>query len=426
MFAKLSVAVAWLAVTGFCESAVAQSAGSALPPGVDAFVASTDALAKSAAERVDLGRAAERLQTIRAALTSKLLAANSKDKLLLDQLNERMLLCAPRLNNIQVAAQRNYIQAVSSKIQEVGKPTQIDNLSAAVAALFASQSITVSVAIPDEAKLKQLTAPMMARCNSDIEDFAEDYYGVKIAPPVQAAGPIEPVAAAIPFVGQLGALLDAITSVVTPVVIAGAQIIDIEARRRAIRRFLADDSNRNAIENDSRKLAAAVSAFVLAKRHKLVGAYSEELAALRKFPIDLSKLDACQELASKKFVGRPTMLTESGGAPKPISGAPSDEFANCWRASWSQIDSMVATVLKEADAYDQIADAGDSENAAKAYQALSKQLESIANGSDGPNLAELWQNATMLIAFANKVNTALSPENRNKVEAAIEALVKGK
>src|SRR5262245_30498680 len=72
------------------DRAVAQ----VFPPGADAFVASANALAKSAAERVDLGRSTARLNQIRLSLTQKLISAGGGDTIRLSDLDEVRLLCA--------------------------------------------------------------------------------------------------------------------------------------------------------------------------------------------------------------------------------------------------------------------------------------------------------------------------------------------
>jgi len=173
--------------------------------------------------------------------------------------------------------------------------------------------------------------------------------------------------------------------------------------------FLSDAKNRDRIRESGEKLADEISRFVLAKRQKLAGSFLEKASTLRLADIDLGKLDVCKDLSdSKKFASRP-------------SGAASDEFAVCWRAAWARIEPPVTALLKSADDYDQLADAGDGDNAKIAFKELSEALSAIAEGSV-TNPDELWRIATRLIAFGEKVEAAISKESRDKMRKAIEDL----
>jgi len=178
-FDILALGVAMLA--GVIVPAGAQSA---LPPAVDAFVASANALAKSAGERVDLGRA--RLTMIRRELTNVLLAARAGIPLRL-ALDNEILLCDARANHVAVALRRNYLQAVAGKVEEAGKPARIDNLQSAVKSLFASQSVDLSAGIPSAEELKAAEKRMRDRCSLDVKSFDSAFYGKSLDQPADEA-----------------------------------------------------------------------------------------------------------------------------------------------------------------------------------------------------------------------------------------------
>jgi hypothetical protein len=105
------------------------------------------------------------------------------------------------------------------------------------------------------------------------------------------------------------------------------------------------------------------------------------------------------------------------------SGAPSAAFMRCWRKVWSQLDSTVASTLKAANDYDLLADAGDTDTALIAFRNVTRDLNAIrTNAVSDPDV--LWMFVTQVVIFATTVQTAFSPDNRDKLHKAIDALVK--
>ena len=146
------------------------AAAQSLPPGVDAFILGADGLVQAAEERARLGRAIDRTNIIREALSRKLKSAQSGEDISLESLNLKSLLCGVRVNDAIFVARRNYLRAVSAKIGEVGKPSQIDNIATAIAVLFSSYSIDVGQ-IPDEDSdaWERLVAQIASRCDGDLK-----------------------------------------------------------------------------------------------------------------------------------------------------------------------------------------------------------------------------------------------------------------
>ena len=328
------------------------------------------------------------------------------------------MLCHPRGNAIVVSAERNYIQAVAAKINQVGTPSQIDNLSAAIGALFASQSVDVS-GLPDEASLKKEQKNILDRCSSDFKSYDEAYYGKSLSFGNQGSVPGGSAIPALALLGSVGSLVDTIVSVITPAVVEGSKLVDEAKRREAVLVFLRRADNIQNIESAGSDLAAKVSKFVLYKRHRLAAAFEEQMALLRGKEIELYKLTECSEYLTSDAAKR---------ASRRESGSPNDSFAICWKAAWDQVGGLASNAAKAADDYDQLADAGDSDNATKAFDPLSKSLSAVAQADgnlDAVSAAKIWNWTTKLLAFADKVAASASVENRKKIKDAIDALAKG-
>ena len=390
------------------------AAAQAYPPGADAFLASANALAKSASERVELGRANARLSQIRLSLTQQLISIGDGNAAFsLSDLDETKLMCVVQSAHIEVASRRNYMQAVAGRIEEVGKTAQIDNLISAVKSLFAHQSIDLRGPMASKQEMEAFVKNTQTRCSNDIKSSQKSYYLTSIAAPL----PVPTTSAidhddefALTFFGQLNSLISAFVGIITPAVVEGAKFIDERERRTAIRRFLSDETNRTYIRQSGDTLATQVGLWIEAKRGKLTGSLLEKLATLRKTEVNLAKLDACKGFEATRFKTRE-------------SGAASDEFALCWRAAWGQLEASVTAVLKAADEYDQLLDAGDKNNAKTSFAELTEALSAISENSV-TNPEVLWAIATRLVSIGEKVQAATSKESREKIHKAIDDLVK--
>lgn len=383
-------------------------AQSALPPAVDAFVSASNALAKAANERVDLGRSTERLTLLRSALTQALLDKPNPAKISI-QVDLTAFLCDVRANNVEVAARRNFIQSIAARIDEVGKPSKIDNLETAFKSLVSSQSLDITVALPTDAALASAKQAIIYRCKQDLVGYLSAYYGNKfgMSEPMADTGPVE----AVPAFTSIAALIDTISKIITPVVVEGAKIIDEQRRREAILDYLGTPGNIKRIEDSGVALARQISTFTWDKRLRLAGSVVELATVIRHYPVDLAKDGSCQRYST------------TASALVADRNSVSDDFILCYRVSWAQLESIAAALLKAADQYDQLADAGDTDNAKKAFEPLAKSLTAISSpGEDG--LAKFWNWAIRLIAFGQKVESAFNKESRDKISKAIDDLVK--
>ena len=406
---RLNIIASGLACIAFPASILPAGAQSALPAPVDAFVVSANSLAKAAAERADLGRATARLNQIRQEVTDKLLAARTGDPIRLTIVHET-LLCEPRAANVEVAVRRNYIQTVAANFQQVGRPSRIDNLSSAISSLFASQSLDIRAEIPSASELEDAKKKVRDRCQTDVKSFDRAYYGRNLTSPAPPAPRDVIGLEAVPVFGAIGALIDTIVSVITPVVVEGAKMVDEERRRQAVLGFLSDPAQVKRIQDSGLALATEVSAFTWDKRLKLAGAFIERTAILRASAIDPSRNESCKRYMA---AGKPT--DEAGTSV-------TDHFILCWRFVWEQIEPDVGATLKAAEDYDGIADAGDTDNAYNAFKPLGESLAAVSTTNEG-DIRKFWNWATRLLAFAQKLESGHN-ENRQKVQKSIDDLVK--
>ena len=128
-----------------CGAAYSQTG---MPAGADAFITSITALSNAAKEKAELGRSSDRLAHIKKKFTEEFLKKSPTFKLDLTSVEKKSdgkeekissfqtLLCNSRLGNLDIANQRSYLQIVASKIEEIGKPTKIENIATAVRVLF--------------------------------------------------------------------------------------------------------------------------------------------------------------------------------------------------------------------------------------------------------------------------------------------------
>jgi hypothetical protein len=377
---------------------------SVLPPAVDALITGTGALAKSAGDTIDLGPSIARLTAIKAAFREALKKANASTPLSLSGLDEIALLCKTRSESglLKLTAQRNFIQSVSGKIDALGRPSQIDNLSQAVASLFSSQSLEVK-GIPDKTALDRASNSIESACEDDFKHIDVAYYA---APEEKKTGDHSLAA-----FGAVGSLIDTIVGIITPVVVEGAKIIDEQRRRSVVLSYLQTPGVSTQISDSARELAAGVKQSIDAKRQSLAGTFNENLVLLRSKTEDLSKIEACKS------------LLDGGSDKAKPNGAPNDAFVRCWEAAWAEIATQVANVIKSANDYDQLANAGDTSDVQKNANAILNSMDKITKPGAKVDLTNLWNITVELLAFADKVNTAASADNQKKLNDAIDKLV---
>lgn len=376
-------------------------------PQVGAFIASTDALIKAAEESINDARSGGRFAILRQELTQKLRDVardkdNKKTKFRLE-LTASNFLCDVRAEGLSAASSRGYLQTLSTRITKLAQPAKIDSISSAIGSIFSSYSLDAPV---DGKSLDETSKAITARCQTDLFSFEESYFGLQIR---TSEGKAPPVAVFAAFT----AVVELFKKLVEPFVVEGGKMLDERRREAAIRDFLSDGDNVDAIQKAGNAVASYASKHVWNKRLRLAGAFATQAAAFRSVEVDLGKSDACKNyLDEKKGQGNPLTADR-----KELT----DEFLLCWRDAWQQIDAASKTLLTAAAEYDQLADTGNSDNAKIAFANMTKQLKEIGTGKF--SIDELWSWTTRVIAFAEKVEAAASKENRAKLKAAIDDLV---
>ena len=149
----MRISIAWVVLAASVSGEPSMLLAQQLPPAVDAFVSSSNALVKATTESVELGRASERLTRIRAELTSELLTAKAAPNIRLS-IDLDALICEARVNNVDGAVRRNYLQAVAGQVQKVGTPSKVDNLSTAIQTLFSGENLDVAAGLSSGADLE--------------------------------------------------------------------------------------------------------------------------------------------------------------------------------------------------------------------------------------------------------------------------------
>ena len=378
------------------------------PAGVEALLLSLNGLSGASAERVSLGRPAYRLVMVRGAVTTALLESKGERALDLKGLTDVSLLCDVRADQAVAATDRAFLSAVAGQIQKTATPGKIETLSAAFASLFANYSVEVTS--PESGLANDQKAAIMQRCKSDLAKSPQVYFGRAVTPPAATESAAAGQAAFLDFLSPLAALYNAISAIVTPVVLEGAKIAEERRRLGAVREYLKNEKNRTAIKNAARRLAADAGAFADFRRQQVAGKFLDHTAALRVLTIDPSKIDACKD-AFKAPLTR-------------ADGLPTDKFMQCYRTVWSAAGDTTAAALKVAQEYDDFADASSGREGEAAAK-IGEQLEAIASPNvTTATLQDLMKLAVRLVAFGEKLKAAASKENRDKIEKAIDDLVK--
>jgi hypothetical protein len=438
------VSAGGIAIAASIACSAAQTAPDpATQKGYTSFVATLASLTASASDLIALERGAGRLAIIRQAIATKLVAAYdpgapaaAKTVNLSDVLDVASLLCGFRANSIKVVdklslrdpsatvtvdhlqtvARSNYLSSVVTQIESVSKVTTPGDILSALQALFASYQVKATDASLQATAIDKVRARTLQRCQGDLKEFDKAYYGIQIKAP--EPGPVAAEAAApaaglpsLSFLGPIGVLVDTVLGIVTPVIIDGATIIDEAKREKAVSDFLSDPKNQTALRTAGTQLARAVSDYTFAKRMSLAGSFAEQTVLVSNIKVELAKIDACNDPEHKVYV-------------RSASGAPSAIFISCYRAVWAQFQDGVNSAIKTGGDYDLIADAGDTSAALISYEKITEDFGAIAQNSI-TNPAVFWQYVTQLVNFAGAVSTALSQDNRTKLEKAIDAMVKG-
>lgn len=413
--------VAMTLMTAFHRAAAADELQ--YPDYVSNILSGIDGIVQGAEQHTTIGRAFERAAIIRNVVALQL-NGNLSDatKIQLSVLTNESVLCAVRGSDAAIANDRSYLSLLSTKITTTATQSKIDTLTAALSALGQSYSIDLN----QQKTYDQIRDLVQKNCKDDlnnVSDFAQSYFGTSFLP--SAPG----VATAAPSLfdilsasgSPVSALITAINAIVTPIVTGLVGMIDEQKRMDAITDFLKADKDQ--IGSALVRLAKVSDSFSRDQRMEALGRFSIQMAIIRQ-----TRFDKCVPAPSSPF---------SSPSPHSTARPMADDFLACYAAVWRKVANPVASALKAADDYDQLADAAaqisdddlkeEYPNAGGPAEAaameIKKQLAEV--GVQRPKaFTEVWSAALKLLTFAETVNNALSLTNRDNVRKAIDNLVK--
>jgi hypothetical protein len=390
-------------------------------PGVyESTIASLGALATSSAAAAKTNRSNARTMAIRTALSTALRGAGtSVTTLTLDKtdtnpvLGEVAILCTPRENFVPNQVYLNYLNTLVKNIDTVGtKAVAPTDILSALKLLLASSSFAVTDNVKiDAATLASAEKTTLAACQADLSAYDTAYYGIPIRPPGLSSKEGSPSPATgvdtFAFLGPIGTLIDSFLSILQPVLIDASQIVDENRRMQAIEAALNDPGTQTKIQTTGQQLAIAVDSLAAQSRESLVGAFTEQLVAIRETPIDLKNVADCAQL---------------NPAVRLPSGAPNAAFIDCWSAAWAKLQPQVANLTTIADNYDTLADA-NTQSAQKLFNTIMANFALIKEGKISYSSIMLNE-ITQFITLANAVASAASSSNLASLKSAAQAASK--
>src|SRR5262249_43444753 len=236
-------------------------------------------------------------------------------------------------------------------------------------------------------------------CDADLMKFGPQYYGIEGTP----------TAGITDFFSPITALWSAISAIVTPLATAAGQYVDDQNRANKVHEYM--KAHKSEMVSAVSRLGKAANDFAHRQRMQAAGAFAERMALIRATKANLPD-DPCKTAFSSPNIASP----------------PPDNYMRCYSQAWDKIADNVAAALKAADQYDQFADAGYGTSTAGQSKLVTDVIKEINASLNPPKeketLASLWTTAVKLIAFGQIIDKALSKENRDAVQKAIDDLVK--
>jgi hypothetical protein len=383
----------------------------AYPAGVESLVSSLNAITTAEDKEIVLFRSSARLNDIRGKLVRAVIESKGKGVFPgINKVDSLDLLCSFRKDYIGLSANQNYLTSIATELKKTATGDKIDSLTAAILVLFKNYAVEVS----DPAKLGPEQEKALANCKKDFTVYADSYYNFRFQ---DADVGIEEIFS--PF----SSLIKLIIDIVTPVAEAGAKLIDDEQRRDAIREFLKKPGRVAQITTSATFVNSRLVSAINSRRYQRLGQFADNVAVLATSSFDLAKEPSCE--AAFDAAGKLILITDPAIPPaNDPTKRPSQNFIKCMKVLSDVYGDKIAATLKSADDYDQLADA-PADVQGKKLKAITDNLAAIANGTT-PNLTlkDLWTKAVEIAGFAQTVITASSKENRDKVKAQIDALVK--
>ena len=255
---------------------------------------------------------------------------------------------------------------------------------------------------------KKVIDQMNSSCAGDLKSFDTAYYGVPIKfGSEEAAAKESGEVSLVPltFLGPIGTLVSAIASILEPIFIDAATILDEQKREAAVVTALNDNAEK--IEGFSRQLAATLDTYSKSQRRNLAGQFNETLTTIRHQVIDLSKEDSCRKLSE---------------ANRLADGEPSSQFVQCWRFAGAQMQPQVINLAKIGDDYDALADIS-TQKANDQLNTILKAYKQISSGTYAPTNV-FWDDVTQFLGLVNAIKAAASASNKKTLDTDLKAVAK--
>jgi hypothetical protein len=394
----------------------------ALPQPIESTVATITALTTSGAAALKTYKSDARTLTIHLALSKAILSAGASvttinlGKADADaSLGAIALLCTPRQNYMTNSVYLNYLSTLVQNINAVSaKPAQATDIISALTLLMANANYTVAddnVKI-DSTSLSALMTMTLKNCQTDLNSYAVDYYGMQIhTGPAAAAAAAAPPAGGVDtfaFLGPIGTLIDTFLTILQPVLTQAANAVDAERRQEAIDAVMKDAATQSKINTAGLQLADAVDKYAASSRHIATGQFVEQLVSIRDMTIDLSGVADCTHLTAP---------------PTPPNAVPNAAFIGCFSAAWSKLQTPVANLVTLGNSYDTLADA-NAISAKSLFNTIMANWAHIASGDTSYNSTYFLQEITQFITFAQAVAAAASQNNLSALKSAAAAVSK--
>jgi hypothetical protein len=346
-----------------------------LAEGISAFVTSSQ-------ETNSQFRATARLDFLRGHLTDKLLNQSGPSiKLDFDPVK---FLCEPRSSYILTSTNSAFLATVAGLIKSRSTPAQTDTLAKSLAVLFKDHSIE----LPAKVDGKKISAEVLASCNAEAKVFPSVYYNPPPPDRIVKMNIVDGMTAINNFIVALNAIVGPL-----------ANLYDEANRTQAIINFL--NQHGSDISRAVTDLAANSVQVADHRRQFALGKYLEAAAVLRAHEVKLEQ--NCNTSLSN------------------YSSTQQELFMRCHAVAWKAISTEAASLLKLADEYDRFADASTKKIRADAAN-LNKAIVGFANWERPDD--NFWAAVGRIIAFNETLLKALSKENRDKLQKAIDDLVK--
>jgi hypothetical protein len=424
-------------------ASTAAAQGSDKPSSYAAFVTALSALSVSNQETIQNERNAARLEFVRQQIAKKVLSAFPADALqapvtdpnntlsVAGALDETSLLCGFRADSREVVknisgrdngasitvdhlntlAQQNYLNAVAGQLQALAAPSKADDILSAFKSLFANYQVTVSaqptVTDADRTRIRK-------SCESDLKEFDAAFFGEKIPEPTLPGGRAAAIGPEqLSVFGPIGSFVGTIMGIIQPILVDFANLASDFQKKQAIKSFLGDNSNQTKLRDAGLGLGRTGSDFLFAKRLSLAGTFAEQIALVTGNPLDLNS-KSIRDACPKPY---PTMYQRGP------DGLPTAQFRRCYRAVWSHFEDGIATALKTAAAYDQLADAGDTSTQLNSYKTMTADFSKVIDDS---GQVDFWSTVSKMLTFAGAIETATSADNLKKLQQSLDAVSKGK